>query len=240
MPSIPTPLDQLGNCPFSFYPPILNIEHNEWIFRRATWNEIHVVNTKTADELSVPRYFVGTVSLVEEPVVIVGLLKELEYKAGAVIPVVRRVIEMPRAVNESPRPRIREQPPDRPAAVVGIRLESSDSRSRIFLWTVAAGLLACIPVAIVLRDGLIGARFPFSAAHRVELPFTANDNYHSIVLRLGPPAEDTRRFSRGVEYRRLWYPQHSFALILVDDHYTGARDAAGRIIHSVRPLENPR
>ena len=58
----------------------MNVEHNEWIFRGATWNEIRVVNTKTAGEVFVPRRFLGAMSLVGEPVVIVGLLKELEYK----------------------------------------------------------------------------------------------------------------------------------------------------------------
>src|SRR5580698_5228156 len=141
VPPIPPPFDQLGNCPFSFYPPIANIEHNEWIFRTATWDEICVVNTKTAAEVFVPRRFLGAMSLVGEPVVIVGLLKELEYKEGAVLPVVRRVIEMPRAVNESPRPRIRAPRLQVLAPVVGIRLESSKPRTRTVLGAVAVGLL---------------------------------------------------------------------------------------------------
>ena len=31
-------LETLGDRPFSFYPPIIGIEHNEWIYRRATWS----------------------------------------------------------------------------------------------------------------------------------------------------------------------------------------------------------
>src|SRR6476646_10474011 len=30
---IPPPLEHLGQRPFSFYPPILNTDHNEWVFR---------------------------------------------------------------------------------------------------------------------------------------------------------------------------------------------------------------
>ena len=71
VPPIASPLSQLGRAPFSFYPPIVGVEHNEWIFRRATWNEIEVINTKTSQELAIPRHFVGEVSLVGEPVVIV-------------------------------------------------------------------------------------------------------------------------------------------------------------------------
>src|SRR6266404_8988564 len=95
---IPPPLEHLGQRPFSFYPPILNIEHNEWIFRRATWSEILVSNTKTSAEVWVSRRYLGDISRVEEPVMILGLNKELEYKTGQLWPAQRRVIEIPRAV----------------------------------------------------------------------------------------------------------------------------------------------
>lgn len=77
---MPPPLDQIGQRPFSFYPAILGIEHNEWLLRRATWSELLVYNTKTEQELWVPRRFLGEISSIDEPVMIVGLLKELEYK----------------------------------------------------------------------------------------------------------------------------------------------------------------
>jgi hypothetical protein len=231
VPPIPAPLSQLGNCPFSFYPPIVDIEHNEWIFRRATWSEIQVVNTKTAVELWLPRHIVGEISMVGEPVVIVGLVKELEYRAGAVYPHIRRVIEMPRAVNGSPRPRIRPAERSRPAAVVGIRLEPRESRvGRVVLVTVAAGVLACIAVASV------ASRSALSAAIKNELPLTARDDYDSIVARYGPPAQDQWRSSKtGVEYRRLVYPGHSFTLILIDGRYAGTLGRDGRVIHSAGP-----
>ena len=95
-------LEHLGNRAFSFYPPILNIEHNEWFFRRASWSEILVMNSRSKEEIWIPRRFLGEISQIEDPVVIVGLVKELEYKAGAVWPHQRRVIEMPMAVGERP------------------------------------------------------------------------------------------------------------------------------------------
>src|SRR3712207_1775501 len=103
-PFLPAPFDQLGQRPVSFYPAMVNIDHNEWCLRKVTWSEILVANTKTGDEIWMPRRFLGELSRSDEPVVIVGLTKELEYKAGQVVPHVRRVIEMPRAVNEGPRP----------------------------------------------------------------------------------------------------------------------------------------
>lgn len=192
------------------------------MFRRSTAGEIQVVNTRSLTELSIPRRFIGEVSIVDEPVVIVGLVKELEYKAGAVYPHVRRVIEMPRAVNGFSRP---APSGHGPAAVVGIRVEP-DNRSRLVLGAIAAALLACVAV------------LTFST--RVELPFTARDNYDSIVKRLGPPAQDEWRTSGAQQYRRLSYPQRSFTLLVIDGHYAGAIDSAGRVIHAVRPLNHLR
>ena len=89
-------LDNLGDRSFSFYPAILNFEHNEWRMGRGTWSEILVVNAKTGQEVWIPRRLVGEVVRVDAPVVIVGLRKELEYKAGAVWPRDRRLLAMPR------------------------------------------------------------------------------------------------------------------------------------------------
>lgn len=165
-PIIPTPLDHLRH-PFSFFPPILDIEHNEWIFRSATSDDIRVMNTKTQEELWVPRRFVGEVSLIGEPVMIVGLIKELEYREGAVYPHVRRVLEMPRAVNGSSRaapafPSAAE--PRRPADVVGIRVEAPrPSRvARVLFAVIAALILACLALAILFRDATFRGRAPVS------------------------------------------------------------------------------
>lgn len=153
-PHIPTPLDQLGTRPFSFYPSIVGVQHNQWRLRRVTWNEVHVTNTKSDLEIWVPRHLVGEVSLIEEPVRIVGLVKELEYKAGAVIPHRRRVLEMPRAVGDSSRLGFRSSVPSEGPRVVGIRVEegSNARRWRRMLGWIAAGLLACIAAALALAN----------------------------------------------------------------------------------------
>src|SRR5206468_127541 len=102
-----------------------------------------------------PRHFVGEVSMIAEPVIIVGLTKEIEYRQGAVYPHVRRVLEMPLAVNDSRR--MRFQPPPGLAPVVGIRVEP-ESRSRNFFGAIAAGMLACMALVTVFRDGAITSR----------------------------------------------------------------------------------
>src|SRR6202165_710903 len=100
-PPIPPQLDHLITRPFSFYPPIVGIEHNEWLYKKASWSEILVVNCKSGEEIWISRRYVGEVSRVDDPVLIVGLNRELEYKSGMVVPFQRRVIEMPVAVGGS-------------------------------------------------------------------------------------------------------------------------------------------
>ena len=54
VPPMPPGFEQIGNRPFSFYPPVVNVEHNEWHYRKATWSEVLVVNAKTAVEVWIP------------------------------------------------------------------------------------------------------------------------------------------------------------------------------------------
>ncbi len=227
VPPIASPLSELGSSPFSFYPPIVNIEHNEWIFRRATWSEIQVINTKTAEELAIPRHFVGEVSLIAEPVIIVGLTKEIEYREGAVYPHVRRVLEMPRAVNDVRRVRTQAKPG--PAPVVGIRVEP-EPRSRNIFGTIAASLLACMALVTVFRDGAITSRLlARQNAARAGFAFTQQDDYDSVVHRIGPPTRDETE--NGI--RRLSY-SHLGVTVILNPRYAATIDQSGRVIHSIR------
>jgi hypothetical protein len=242
VPPIPTPLEQLGRRPFSFYPAILNVEHNEWLFGRAHWDEIQVLNTKSNEELWIPRRFLTGVSSIEEPVVIVGLVKELEYREGVVVPHVQRVIEMPLAVNDIARPLIAAPEPGHMAPVVGIRVESGEesSKGRKLLGAVATGILACIFGMVAFRDGPLFSRAHFfSPPPRLVLPFTASDDYLSVVERLGHPVSSRSRPSPdGREFHLLRYPERSFTVVLLGldrDHasYLGALGRGGRVVHSV-------
>ena len=233
-------LNHLGNRGFSFYPPILNIEHNEWFFRRGTWSEILVVNSQSAMELWIPRRFLGEVSLIEDPVVIVGLVKELEYKEGAVWPHQRQVIEIPLAVGERPRPPQRHN--QSPAPVIGIRTESvADSRvGKLVGLTILAGAIGvtcCIGVN-VFREGSLEPQTAYQGGDHRYLQLTPRDDYYSVVRRLGPPAEDRwqRDPSGADEFRRLWYPLRGYSVILKNDsrgqaRYAGALDARGNLIY---------
>jgi hypothetical protein len=239
---MPPGFEQIGSRPFSFYPPILNVEHNEWHYSKATWSEILVVNAKSALEVWIPRLYVGQFSRIEEPMVIVGLTKELEYKGGQVWPYVRRVIEMPRAVNDTFRPAAgEEQAGAKPAPVLGIRTESG-TESRIWRLLVAAmavGVVACLVVILVLRSDREGSRIVFSPVIQSELGLTAQDDYHAIVRKLGVPSEDRWRSEEGaMQYRLLRYPERGLHVVLMGTErdralYIGAVDFQGRPVHAV-------
>ncbi len=241
-PHIPTPLEQLGRRPFSFYPPIRCIQHNEWQFCRARGDEIQVVNTKSLQELWIPRRFLSGVSSIEEPFVIVGLLKELEYREDVVVPLVRRVIEMPVAVNDVPRPWLTAPQPGQLAPVVGICVEASAGlrKSRKLMGAVAAGILTCIVGMVIFRDGTAGSRARFfGSPTRLALPFTARDDYESVVGRIGyPESTHSRPSVDGNIFYLLRYPDRGFTVVLLGPgraqaSYVGAVGRGGRVLHSV-------
>jgi hypothetical protein len=244
VPPVPPPLESLGHRPFSFYPAIANIEHNEWRYRRATWSEVLVLNTKSSEEVWIPRRLLGEVSRVDEPVMIVGLLKELELRAGAVWPIERRIIPMPIAVNQTSVPPAQDarRSVSTGAPVVGIRLESrAESRvSRLVLGSLAVGIAGCVLLVSLYRGEIIGSRVAYSPMLQSDLEFTANDDYSALIRKLGPPERDRWRSERGeLQYRALSYPRLGYSLVLMgvdrrEAHYIGAVDKDWRPIHSVR------
>lgn len=152
---IPPPLEALRNRPFSFYPAIRNIEHNQWHYRKATWSDVVVVNARTGREIAIPRRFLGELASIEDPMVIVGLLRELEFREGVIWPYKRRVIEMPIAVGASVPPPAYEQR-NSPAPVVGIRLESRNDSSmfRFIGGALVLGIVAAYVVINFYRAGI--------------------------------------------------------------------------------------
>jgi hypothetical protein len=241
---IPMPLPELGRGRFSFYPAILGVKHNEWMLRRATWTEILVVNTKTAEELWIARRFLGDVSPVEAPVRIVGLLKELEYKEGLVLPHRRGgVIEMPRAANDYARLAPRREPDGRPAQVVAIRVEPH-SESRVFRLlrsSAALGILACLGIIFLVRDAHLGQRLGWSTATPRIPSLTGDDDYASVVKKLGAPSSDRwERRANGEGYRRLLYARRAVTIVLAgrdpgSARYTAMLNRDGLVVNAAAP-----
>jgi hypothetical protein len=226
---LPNPLSELGARRFSFYPPIRNIEHNEWQFRRATWSEIVVVNTRSGEEALIPRASVGEVSIIDDPVVIVGLRRELEWLEGAIYPHRRRVIEFPlqMAVNDSRR--VSAPVPGRLAPVVNIRLEPAPASRKSIKIAVAVmlGAVLCLVAADIAREAQ--SRQRGDAYRHPAIGLTYADGYSSIVSRLGLPAGERVKG----DYQLLVYPERRVSLILKDGRYIGAIDSRSRILDTV-------
>jgi hypothetical protein len=230
---LPTPLQHLGGRRFSFYPPIRNLEPNEWLYRRATWSECVVVNTRSGEEIWVPRIFLGEVSRIDEPVMIVGLNRELECRSGAIIPRQRRVIELPVAVDDKAAPALSGHL----APVINIRLEPK-SEIRVWRWIGVAAVLGVVGLTIiadVARQTQSHQRADFFRGYRSYLQLGPDDDYSSIIRKLGPPARETRNQS----FRSLAYPTRRYSVILMgsnrnDVRYIGALDLHGRVLDAVR------
>jgi hypothetical protein len=236
-PPIPPQLDHLITRPFSFYPPIIGIEHNEWLFRKASWSEILVANCKSGAEIWISRRYIGEVSRVDDPVLIVGLVRELEYKGGMIVPYQRRVIEMPVAVGAAPMaPGERSEP----APVVGIRVSSPTDRRAMKLITgaVIISILGAIFAIYVSRPRIV-----YTTRDQTYLGLTGRDDRTSVVIKLGDPASDHWQSDSGeLQYEALAYPDRHLTVILMGSdrksvHYIGAMDPSWNPIHSV-PLRS--
>lgn len=228
-------LEGLSGRAFSFYPPILNIEHNEWRLREATWSEILVHNTKGDMEVWVPRRFLGAVSRVDEPVMIVGLDRELELTAGILRPHERRVISMPKGP-PSPAPMADESIPT-PAMVNGARIgDFGESKMGLYI---LGGIIVVLFVVYGVVSYSRGDRVEYQAVLQEDLTFTAEDDYYAVVRKLGPPADDRWREGKDLQYRALSYPDRHFTIILMgteqtNARYVGAMNDNWRPVHSVK------
>jgi hypothetical protein len=236
-PPIPPPLEALRHRPFSFYPAILDIEHNEWQYRKATWSEVLVVNARTGQEVWIPRRFLGEVSRIEDPVVIVGLVRELEYRGGAVWPHQRRVIEMPMAVGAALPPSVRPLQRE-PAPVVGIRLESKTDSNifRVVGGALVVGIVAAYFVVNFYRAGAPRPRITYTAKDQSYLDLTARDDYPAVVRKLGAPARDRWQSEAGaIQYRALSYTDRAYTIILMGADRKGA-SYIGTLDENWKPL----
>lgn len=235
---LPTPLQHLGGRRFSFYPPIRNLEPNEWIYRRATWSECVVVNARSGEEVWVPRTFLGEVSHIDEEVMIVGLNRELEWLRGAVIPRQRRVIELPVAVNDS---RAAAPRSDQLAPVINIRLEPK-AEARAWKWIGVAAVLGAVAftiVADVARQSQSHQRADLYRGYRSYLQLGPGDDYATIVRRLGVPNRAGSQEIGDRFFRSLTYSARRYSVILMgssrdDSRYIGTLDPQGRVLDAVR------
>ncbi|MCW5978881.1 MAG: hypothetical protein KIT09_12425 [Bryobacteraceae bacterium] len=226
-------LDKFAGRPFSFYPPILGIEHNEWVYRKGSWSEVLVGNTKMETELWVPRRFLGDVSQVDKPVMIVGLSQELEYKGGAVWPHKRRVLAMPAATAPAPAELKPGGPPRQRESATDVKIE------RLVAGALIVGVIATALLVAFFRGRESGGRITYEAVLQQDLNLTAEDNYFSVVRKLGEPEKVRWRSEQGErQYEALEYPRLGVTVILMGADrkemlYIGAKDKNWKNVHSV-------
>ncbi|MBL8295450.1 MAG: hypothetical protein JNN08_26630 [Bryobacterales bacterium] len=236
---IPPTLDDLGGRPFSFYPPIIHIEHNEWIFQKGNWSEILVKNPKMGIEVWIPRSYLGEISKIDEPVMIVGLRKELEYKGGSVWPYTRRVLTMPGKAVPPPNPSAEAAPqhPIRDSLRLNEGAESGIGRMLLGVLAVSVLIVAVVAGYLNLRN--TGGTVEYEGILQADLGFTGETNYFDVVRKLGAPERDRYKAETGErQYRFLIYPKQNLVVVLMGvergkEVYIGAKDMNGRVVHAV-------
>jgi hypothetical protein len=147
-PLVPSPLDYVGRRRFSFYPPIRAAGSNEWFIRNGDWSEIQIVNAESGLRIWMSRQYVCGVSDGGGVRPVVELTKELDYSGGSVSPLVKQVIEIPRAAKGTGK-RPKKGRRREPAAVVGIRVEAAENPRVRILGKIGLGVIAiCVLSAL--------------------------------------------------------------------------------------------
>ena len=237
-----------------FEPPISGAGHNQWVLRRASWTELTATNTKTGREVTISRRWVvgirfadtaehAGIDLVRHHSLdaTVTLNQELELTAGRVVPLRRRVLEMPHPASRVPTDKAdlerARRGEDWQAPIVAIRVESeTSSRLRKLLkGSVAVGFVALIALVGFTRNAHLGQRL--GLMYSTQLPFTGADDYRDIIAEFGEPVSDQWIETDDGGYRRLGYTAKRLAVILAGEtpttaHYIGAVGRNGTFVHA--------
>ena len=237
-PPLPPAFEQLESREFSFFPAIVGIEHNLWKFQQANWSEVLVANCKTGAEMWVPRRYIGDAST-EEPIAIVGLTREFEYKGGMLCPHQKRLVKMPPAIASGFGAPEGDDPAARRAAK-RVRLEPSDV-GVLKLVAVALGCAMLFYVVAVNFQRIKEWR-PRRVVYTVKdqgfLELTARDDRFEIVQKLGDPRTDHSKEVGTIFYESLTYPDRRYTVILMGSDvkslaYVGTMDDNWRPVHFI-------
>jgi hypothetical protein len=243
-PPSPPIVDELGGRHFALFPPIHNIEFNEWICQRGNWSELLLHNIRLGMDIWIPRSYLGEISWTEDPIVIVGLKRELEYKGGSVVPHARRVVSMP----GSPRPMlVPDTGTSKPqgnfsAAMSEVRAAQGTESwvSKAILTTIFGGLVLVAGVVWLMKMRSDGGDLEFKTVMQTDLGFSYASDYHDVVRKLGTPEKDVwKNGTTERQFRALSYPKNDLIIILMGDErndsakYIGAKDASWRTVSAV-------
>jgi hypothetical protein len=239
----PPPLDRLAGREFSFYPSIESVDENVWRLVEANWSEFLVENQGDRSQVWVPRRYLGEVSSTDRPVMIVGLNRPLERKAGQVWPLQKRVIEMPRV--PAPLPDLPGEQPQaiaRPDSLLGsaIRLDASEkSLGKLIVLGLGGALVAVALAVFLFRGARSGDMIQFKGVVQENLGLGPEDDYFAVVRKLGEPQADRYKADgESIQYRVMVYPSRRLNVVLAgreknEVRYIGALDADWKVVDSV-------
>jgi hypothetical protein len=190
----------------------------------------------------VPRRYLGEVSASDRPVMIVGLNRSLDYKAGQVWPVQKRVIEMPRV----PGGEVVAEPEAASASAAGsmrgsgFHLDASEKKvGKLILFALAGSVLLVALVIFYYRGMESGEMVSYKPVVQESLGLGPEDDYFAVVRKLGSPQADRwKAEGESLQYRVLEYPARSLNVILAGRErkqalYVGAMDRDWKVIDSV-------
>ena len=232
----------LAGRTFAFFPAIRNIEHNEWTLQRETWSEVLAKNVRTGDEIWVPRSHIGKISSADTPILIVGLLRELQFKGGSVSPFRQQVVSMPPSGGAS-RPTASPEPP--------APKRSNSAADRQTLSFIAKALLAGFAVVLLfVMFNFSKSENPIAALFRTDtstpdqryLGLTNSDSYHLVRSKVGQPEREQwiSGEEADLQFQALWYPRRSYLVILMggtraDMRYIGTlHDPSRKVLDAAR------
>ena len=235
-------LEELRGRRFSFYPAIRGIDHNEWTLTDSTWSEVQVRNGKSGQEFWIPRSHVGGLSSTHRPVAILGLRRELEFRAGGIYPYRSVVTEIPSTpASRAPKPVPAPPPPRRV-------ISGSDLRAlRLMGIAIGAALLVSVLGFLAIVGGLHNPFETFfkadtTTADQRYLGLGSRDSYFEVVGRLGNPASE--EWISGEEdelqFQVLRYPSRKYIIVMMggtraDMRYLGTMHEPSRqILDSAR------
>jgi hypothetical protein len=170
---------------------------------------------------------------------IVGLSRELEWHDGAVVPRQRRVIELPVTVDHGRA----VSRPGHLAPVINIRLEpESDTRTRKWIGVAAVlGAVAFTIVAGATRQTQAHMHPDLFHAYRSYLQLGPDDDYDTVIRKLGHPASVGTRQDGDRIFRTLTYTSRHYSVVLMGStampnatRYIGAVDLRSRVLDAVR------
>jgi len=222
---------------FSFFPPIVGMEHNEWLLRQVNWAEILVANKATDQELWIPRRYFGQASSIDDPLLIVGLTRELEYAGGMLRPFKQRLVRMPAA--PAPAPSQAKANHEPASNMMHVRSEASDRRAfHLIAMVLGCALLVWVVGAAALRFGFVHQHLVITTKDQAFQTLTGRDDRFAVVSQIGQPSFDRFKEIGTIQFEALSYPDRKYTVILAGKDtralaYIGTVDDNWRPVHFV-------